>query len=123
MWVHIHRRYDMQVKRLLPVVALTLIAAGCENMQGKSDTASSEDPQARADIAAIKSEIAELKDWLGRSPNQVKKASFNVHQWHQKVYAAICNLENRVKPGGNDVLCHPEISADHNAPPNPPPWL
>lgn len=103
----------MRIKQLLPLVTLTLVPiVACQE----------KDPLALAEIAALKARIDTLQNWLGKSPNAVSETEYNVHAWHNKVYAAICNLEAKASPPNPDRLCKAG-DPDHNSPPNPPPWL
>lgn len=108
----------MQVRRLLPVVALTMFAAaGCK------------DDEARRQIAALAAQHGTLSadfqkyvEWLGKSPQSISKGDYTVSQWHVMVFKAICNLEAKANPPAADRLCHTN-NTDHGSPPAPPPWL
>lgn len=108
----------MQVRRLLPALAITLVAlAGCEDREARDAIAA-----LTAQHATLNTEFQAIVDWLGKSPQSVKKGDYNVSTWHVMVFKAICNLEAKANPPAADRLCH-AADTDHGSPPAPPPWL
>jgi hypothetical protein len=109
----------MQISRLLPVVALTAVAAtGCQDAQARRDVA-----LLKHQADSVAAEFQLYKDWLGVSLEKHEKPTKTVHTWHEQVFKAICNLEHSVRPPVpvEDRLCHEE--GDHGGAPHPPPWL
>lgn len=107
----------MKVGRLVAVTCLTSLAlAGCKDQQARDEIAA-----LKTELAAVKGDFQEYKDWLGISSQAKKKSDKSVHTWHDNVYKAICNLEDKAKPPVADRLCH--ASGDHGSAPQPPPWL
>lgn len=107
----------MNAGRLVAVVCLTSFAlAGCKDQQARDEIAA-----LKTELAAVKGDLQQYKDWLGISAQPKQKSDKNVHAWHDNVYKAICSLEDKVKPPVSDRLCHEH--GDHGSAPPPPPWL
>lgn len=102
----------MKVQEILPVVALAVMAGGCNGGSGVSSE----------DFASLRKEMDDLKIWVGWQASVQDTSETNVGEWHQEMYQAICNLEGQVAGlTSGDLLCHDQ-HFDHGAPPIPPPF-
>ncbi len=106
----------MEARRFLPMVVFSLLAGtACVDPAKEAETVA-----LRADVAALGTDMGDLKKWLGRSPQKVDPPATTIHDWHLLVYNAICRLEDKAQIPMADRMC--QRDSDHNAPPKPPPF-
>ncbi len=105
----------MEARRFLPMVVFSLLAGtACV------DPAKEAEMEAlRAEVAALGTDMGDLKRWLGRSPQKVDPPAMTIHAWNQVLYNAICRLEDKTQIPATDRMCHRD---HHNATPKPPPF-
>lgn len=65
----------------------------------------------------------QLRQWVGAEPpSQAPPSDNTVHEWHKKVFRAICRLEAAANIPTTDRMCPNGPGDPTGAPPRPPPW-